>query len=134
MNFFAKKSAGSYINLFAAIFALAITIVYTVYSKTYGLFEIWPAVCFAAVAVLNLVLFFFETNVNEYIKIVAVFVTALATALFLVAFGGDISDYFNQVNYAGRGAAFKDIVSIAIVMIVLIITQVVSCFFGKKSD
>ena len=133
LEYLKKKSIGSYINLFAAVFALVMTIVYGVYSKTYGLFSAGPVVCLVFAIAINAVLFMFETNFDEYLKIVAAFLTALAMALFIVAFAGDILDYINQVEFLGRGAKVAHIITIMVFMFILVATQVATCFFRRKN-
>lgn len=133
LEYLKKKSIGNFINLFAAVFALVMTIIYGVYAKNYGLFSAWPVVCLVFAIAINAILFVFDTNFDEYLKIVATFLTALAMALFFVAFVGDIADYINQVEFLGRGANVAHIITITVFLFLLVMTQVAACCFGRKN-
>lgn len=133
LEYLKKKSIGNYLNLGAAVFAIVMAIVYGVYSNTYGLFNVWVLLCLLAAAVLNIILFILETPVDAYLKIVASFLLGLATALFFVAFVGDISDYINAVEFLGRGANVAHIITITVFLFILIVTQVATCCFTKKA-
>lgn len=134
LEFFKKKTIANYINLASAVLAIVMAIVFSVYSNTYALFNVWVLLCLIAAAVLNIVLFILSTSADEYIKIVAALLSALAMALFVVTFIGDITDYFNGVNFLGRGADIGDIVTVTIFLGILLVLQIVVCFFGKKTD
>ncbi len=128
-----KKSIGSYVSLIAAILAVVMSIVYSTYAGTYALFNTGVLLCLLAVCALNVVLFVFETPFDEYLKVAAAVLAALATALFIVAFAGDISDYINGVSFLGRGAKLPHIITIAVFMVILIGLQIVSsCVHEKK--
>ena len=132
LDYLKNKSIGNFINLGAAIFALVMLIVYSALTSTYGILSAVVVVCLVFVIILNAVLFAFETNFNEYLKVIASILTAFAAILFFVDCVGDISDYINKVNMLGVGIPFGSIITMTVFMFLLVIVNVVSCVFGKK--
>ena len=129
-----KKSIGKYINLAAFLIAIVMAIVYNVYSNIYGLFDYSVLGCLVGVAALNIILFFFKTPIDELFKVISAFLSALATALFVVAFAGDISDYIQKVSFLGRGADIVHIIAITVSLLILVVMQIVSSGYDKKDN
>ena len=134
LEYLKKKTICNYINLFAAVFAIVMTIVYCVYANTYALFNVGVLLCLLGAIVLDIVLFVIETPVDEYLKIVAALLTALVAAIFFVDFAGDVVDYFNGVEFLGRGAKVGHIVTITVFLFILMAIQVATAFFAKKAN
>ncbi len=132
LEYLKKKSIGSFICVGAAVFALAMTIAYGALTGSYGFVNAWAIVCLVLVIALNGVLFALETKVDEYFKVVATVLTAVALGLFLYDAAGDLADNFNGIELFGHGAPVGSIYGIAVCLVILMIVQIVTCFFGKK--
>lgn len=134
LEYFKKKSVGCYVNLCAAIFGLAMVIVYSTFTSRYGLLNGWAVACLCVAIVLDVLLFLVQTKVDEYLKVITSCLSAIALGLFFVACVGDISDYINNLNFMGTGAPISTIITITVLMFVLVIVQIAACFFGKKKN
>lgn len=133
-EFFKKRTAGNWVHLAAAVFALVMLIVYASFTSPYGLMDTGAIICFVFNVLLNIGLFIFETPINEYIKIILCALAAADMAYFIVACIGDISDHINGVGAIGSGAPFAPIIAIAVFLFVLVVVQIVACALGKRKQ
>lgn len=132
LEFIKSRTVANYISLASAVLAIVMAIVFCAYSSKFDLFNVGELLCILLVAAVNIVMFVHATPIDEYLKVAASLLAGLSMALFVVIFIGDITDYFNNVNFMGRGASMSDIVTITVFLAILLVLQVVESFFGKS--
>lgn len=127
-----SKGVGTFMNLIVLALAIITLVVYIVYATSAeGLMVLWVVGLLGAIIAGEVILFFFD---NDYIPIFAA--AASMAALGCFAFSppetiGSVVDYFQNIVMFGNPENFQIIAVIAVLMLVMGVMAIVSCFFER---